>query len=210
MSFVRDERLEMCDTFAGVGPDHPTLAGEWTTRDLLAHLIVRERRPDAAAGIAVRQLASYTEKVRLQVAEKPYDELVASFRKGAPFWTWSAIPLVGDKANLFEFYVHHEDIRRAVDGWEPRAHDDRRETALWGGLKSMGKLLFRKSPVGVVLAPAGRDDVVAHKGEPHVRLVGEPSEIALVAFGRPTERTRVVIQGDPGDVASFEASPRGI
>lgn len=82
--------------------------------------------------------------------------------------------------------------------------------ALWSGLKSMGRLMFRKSPVGVVLSPAGRDEVTVHKDEPVVHVVGEPSEIALVAFGRPTERTRVVIQGDPGDVAAFEASPRGI
>ena len=62
----------------------------------------------------------------------------------------------------------------------------------------------------MVLAPAERDELVARKGEPAVHLVGEPSEIALLAFGRPTVRTRVVIQGDPNDVAAFEASPRGI
>jgi uncharacterized protein (TIGR03085 family) len=210
MSVTRDERLAMCDTFEQVGPHHPTLAGEWTTRDLLAHLIVRERRPDASLGIVVKQLSAYTEKARRQVAERPYQQLVETFRKGAPFWTWSAIPVLGDRANLFEFYVHHEDIRRAGDQWEPRPHDQAREDALWSGLATMGRLLFRKSPVGVVLAPADRDEVTVHKGEPVVRLVGEPSEIALIGFGRPTNLTHVVLQGAGPDIAAFEASPRGI
>lgn len=210
MSVTGDERLAMCDTFDAVGPDHPTLAGSWTTHDLIAHLLVRERRPDAALGIVVSPLAGYTEKVRRQLLDRPYDELVDSFRKGAPMWTWSAIPKVGDAGNLFEFYVHHEDIRRGAEGWEPRAHDDRLEDALWKGLGRMGRLMFRKSPVGVVLAPAERDELTVHKGDSSVRLVGEPSEIALVAFGRASDRTRVVVQGEPTDVAAFEASERGI
>jgi uncharacterized protein (TIGR03085 family) len=210
MTYTGDERLAMCDTFADVGPDHPTLAGSWTTRDLIAHLIVRERRPDASLGILLRPLAGLTEKARQQVLTKPYEQLVESFRKGPPIWTWSAIPLVGDRANLFEFYVHHEDIRRADDHWQPRPHDDRREQALWSGLTTMGKLMFRKSPVGVVMSPAERDEITVRKGDRLVHLVGEPSEIALVAFGRATDRTRVVIQGDPADIAAFEASPRGI
>ena len=210
MSVTSDERQALCDTFAGVGPDHPTLAGEWTTRDLLAHLIVRERRPDASLGILVKSLAGYTEKARQQVLRKRYDELVATFRKGPPVWTWSAIPVLGDRANLFEFYVHHEDVRRAAEGWQPRPHDQRLEDALWSGLATTSKLTLRKSPVGVVLAPANRDEVIARKGEPSVRLVGEPSEIALLVFGRPTNRTHVVIQGAGPDIAAFEAAERGL
>jgi hypothetical protein len=43
-----------------------------------------------------------------------------------------------------------------------------------------------------------------------VHVVGEPSEITLVAFGRPTDRSRVVIQGEPHHIAKFESSPRGL
>lgn len=207
---TRDERLAMCDLFDRLGPDQPTLCGEWTTRELLAHLLVRERRPDAALGIVVPPLAGHTEKVTAQAARRSFTDMVEEFRNGPPWWTMWAIPVVGDRANLFEFYVHHEDIRRAQPDWQPRPHDAAREDALWGSLRTMGKLLFRRSPVGVVLAPAGRDPVVARKGEPAVHLVGEPSEITLVAFGRPTELTRVVVQGDAADVERFESSPRGI
>src|SRR5439155_20488720 len=57
MGVARDERSALCDLFAEVGPDAPTLCGGWLTRDLAAHLVIRERRPDAAAGIVIKPLA---------------------------------------------------------------------------------------------------------------------------------------------------------
>ena len=77
---ARAERLALCELFVQVGPDAPTLLGEWTTRDLAAHLVVRERRPDAAAGIVVPILARHAERVRVQERERPWP-LVAP---GAP------------------------------------------------------------------------------------------------------------------------------
>ncbi len=210
MSITHDERLAMCDLLDQLGPDRPTLCGDWTTRDLLAHLLVRERRPDASLGIVVPAFAGRTESAMQHVAEQSFTENVNTFRTGPPIWTPWAIPVLGDRANLFEFYVHHEDIRRAQPEWEPRPSDPRREDALWGALTMMGRLLFRRCPGGVVLRAAGRDDAVVRKGEHAVHLVGEPSEIALVAFGRPTELTRIVVQGEPDDIAGFEASPRGV
>ncbi len=52
------ERNALADLFLERGPDEPTLAGDWTTNDLLAHLVVRERRPDAAPGILIPPLSS--------------------------------------------------------------------------------------------------------------------------------------------------------
>ncbi len=201
----------MCDLLDVLGPDRPTLCGTWTTRDLLAHLLVRERRPDASLGILVPALAKRTERVMAEVASQPFSDMVATFRHGPPVWAmpW-AIPVIGDRANLFEFFVHHEDIRRAQPDWAPRPEDDVRDDALWSGLKLMGRILFRSSPVGVTLRAAGREDVVAHRGPDGVIVVGLPSEIVLVAFGRPTGLTRVILQGDADDVAAFEASSRGM
>jgi uncharacterized protein (TIGR03085 family) len=210
MSVTHDERLAMCELLDELGPDRPTLCGDWTTRDLLAHLLVRERRPDASLGIVIPAFAGRTEAAMRHVAEQSFTENVETFRHGPPIWMPWAIPILGDRANLFEFYVHHEDIRRAQVGWAPRPSDGRREDALWGALTMMGRLLFRHSPVGVVLRAAGRDDAVVRKGAPSVHIVGEPSEIALVAFGRSTDLTRVVVQGEPDDVARFEASSRGL
>ena len=61
---ARRERDALCDLFVELGPDQPTLCGDWTTRDLAAHLVVRERRPDAAIGIVISKAAGYTDKVQ--------------------------------------------------------------------------------------------------------------------------------------------------
>jgi uncharacterized protein (TIGR03085 family) len=210
MSVTSDERRGLADLFDVVGPDAPTLCGTWTTRDLVAHLLVRERRPDAAGGILIPALAKRTEKVMAEVATRPYGELVDTFRGGAPLWSPLGWPVVGDQANLFEFFVHHEDVRRAQPEWEPRPDDGGRDDALWKALRLGARMLFRKSPVGVVLQSAGRDDVVAHKGDPSVTLVGLPGEIALVAFGRANEAARIVVEGAPSAVDAFNQSERGI
>ncbi|MCU1395726.1 MAG: hypothetical protein JWM34_4154 [Ilumatobacteraceae bacterium] len=210
MSVTADERAQLSDLFDELGPDQPTLCGDWTTRDLAAHLIVRERRPDAAGGILVPALAKRTEKVMADVAAEPYPALVEKFREGPPIWSPLGWPVVGDQANLFEFFIHHEDVRRAQPDWEPRPDAGGRDDALWKSMKLGSKMFFRHSPAGVVLRSAGRDDIVAKKGDPGVTLVGLPGEIALIGFGRSPDLARVVIEGAPDDVAAFTASKRGL
>jgi hypothetical protein len=92
----------------------------------------------------------------------------------------------------------------------PREGDQARDDALWNPLKTFGRLLFRKSPVGVTLRSAGRDDLVVKKGDRKVILVGLPGEIVLHSFGRPLDKCHVVVQGEPADVTAFEASPRSL
>ena len=210
MSLTSNERAAMCDSFEEFGPDAPTLCEGWTTRDLLAHLLVRERRPDAAAGLVVPFLRKHTEQVTESFKAGPWDNMIKTFRDGPPMLSLSAIPVVGDRFNLAEFFIHHEDIRRAQPEWAPRDANPELDDALWKPLKMTGRMLFRKSPVGVTLRSAGRDDVVAKKGEKGVILVGLPGEIVIHAFGRPLDKVRLVVQGDPDDVDAFEASPRGM
>ena len=210
MSLTSNERAAMCDSFEEFGPDAPTLCEGWTTRDLLAHLLVRERRPDAAAGLVVPFLRKHTEQVTESFKAEPWDRMIKTFRDGPPMLSLSAIPVVGDKFNLAEFFIHHEDIRRAQPEWVPRDDNPELDDALWKPLNMMGRMLFRKSPVGVTLRSAGRDDIVAKKGDKGVILVGLPGEIVIHAFGRPLDKVRVVVQGDPEDVDAFEASPRGM
>lgn len=208
MTIANDERLAMCDLLERVGPDAPTLCGSWTTRDLLAHLLVRERRPDAAGGIFIPLLAKYTEQVTASLADKPFTTLVAQLRSGPPIWSPFALPILGDKANVAEFFVHHEDIRRAQPGWQPRPVDPARSDAFWRLLKLMGRVLYRHSPVGVVLRSPARPDIVAKSGEPNVVVLGSPEEIVLHAYGR-TERY-VETQGNRDDIESFDQSARGL
>jgi uncharacterized protein (TIGR03085 family) len=64
-SHSRDERAALTDLMATLGPDAPTLCGGWTTRDLAAHLVVRERRPDIGIGAIVPGLNRWAERARL-------------------------------------------------------------------------------------------------------------------------------------------------
>lgn len=210
MTITSDERQQLCDTFAEVGADAPTLCEGWSTRDLLAHLLARERRPDAAAGIAIPALAKRTRQIMDHYARKPWDDMIEEFRGGAPLWSFFGVPVVGDWLNLVEFFVHHEDVRRAREKWEPRPENAALEDAIFTCLRLGARLLFRKCPVGVLLRSAGRDDIVARKGESSVVLVGLPTELSLVAYGRPSDVARVVIQGSPDDVGAFNASKRGL
>jgi uncharacterized protein (TIGR03085 family) len=200
----------MSDLFDEIGADEPTLCEGWTTRDLLAHLLVRERRPDAAVGIVVPLLAKRTNQVMASIAKKPFADMVEQFRSGPPIWSPFAVPVLGDKANLVEFFVHHEDIRRAQPAWEVRADDAARDDAMWKVLTMMGRVLYRRSPVGVTLRSVGRPDLVVKKGDPDVVVVGLPGEIVLHAHGRPGDKVRLVVQGERNDIEAFEASPRGI
>src|SRR5713226_6603591 len=60
VTYSRDERLALAALLEETGPDTPTLCAGWQTRDLAAHLVVRERRPDADVGMLGGPLAGYT------------------------------------------------------------------------------------------------------------------------------------------------------
>ncbi len=135
--FARSERQELADLLLAVGPAAPTLDEGWTTRDLAAHLVVRERRPDAAAGILLPPLRGHGERVRTGLAAHPYERLVELVRR-PPWWSPVSNPLVHEPANLLEFFIHHEDVRRASPDWHPRALATDLQAAL--GLSQLGKL----------------------------------------------------------------------
>ena len=75
-AFARSERLALCETLRTVGPDAPTLREGWLTRDLAAHLVLRESRPDAAPGIVVSALAGRTAPIQRRLAELSWPHLV--------------------------------------------------------------------------------------------------------------------------------------
>src|SRR5437667_638875 len=47
------ERQQLCDLFVELGPDAPTLLEPWSTRDLAAHLVLREHDHLAAPGLVL-------------------------------------------------------------------------------------------------------------------------------------------------------------
>jgi uncharacterized protein (TIGR03085 family) len=200
------ERLELSDLLAQVGPDAPTLCGGWTTRDLAAHLAIRDGRPDAAAGMLLAPLARYTARVQRDAARRAWPELVEQVRRGPPWWSPMRLP-AGEKINAVEFFVHHEDVRRARAGWTRRPADPQRSAQLWEMLGRLGRLCYRSSPVGVVLRGTDGEQRVARHRARSVTVVGSPEELMLHAYGR--DRAVVEFEGDQVDVAALQASPRG-
>ena len=194
MSYSRDERLALCALLDETGPDAPTLCEGWTTGDLAAHLVLRERRPDAAAGVAGGPLAGYTARVQQRIRSRiPFPDLVRIIRSGPPALSVMALPGMDERVNAVEFFVHHEDVRRAADGWEPRALGSGESDLLWDRLR-MARFMLRKAPVGVELA---RDDIdtgadgasyriTARNATPAVTVVGSPAELTMWVMGRRT------------------------
>ncbi|HYH31421.1 MAG TPA: TIGR03085 family metal-binding protein [Pseudonocardia sp.] len=207
MSLSSRERAALSDELDRVGPDRPTLCAGWTTRDLLAHLLVRERQPWAAAGIMIPALAGVTERAMGGFRDMPWAEAVALFRGGPQSWSPLRIERVDAVANGVEFFVHHEDVRRAEPGWAPREPDGSRDTALWAQARRMGAL-YRRSPVGVVLARPSGERHAVRTGPGAVTVVGEPGELVLFAFGR--DAARVELQGAQADVDALRGAPRGV
>lgn len=208
MSLATAERAALGATFDQVGPDRPTLCGGWTTADLLAHLLVRERQPLAAVGIVAAPLASLTERAMRGYDATPWAERVDLFRGGAPLWSPFRIPALDRVGNGGELFVHHEDVRRGEPGWAPRAADPERDGELWSLLGRMARLLYKRSNVGVVLVRPTGERIVAKAEERSVTITGEVAELVLHGFGR--DAVQVEIDGDPADVATLRAAPRGV
>jgi uncharacterized protein (TIGR03085 family) len=211
MSYARDERLALCALLADLGPDQPTLCEGWRTADLAAHLVLRERRPDASAGIIGGPLARYTRLVQSRIAQRtPYSELIELIRTGPPRFSPMGIPGADERINVVEFFVHHEDARRAQPAWEPREIEPELSDIFWRRL-GVARLLLRKAPVGVELVregsqPAdGRVRITAKARTPVVTVIGTPAELTLWAMGR-TGAARVRLDGSDADVAALRAA----
>jgi uncharacterized protein (TIGR03085 family) len=217
VSYASDERTALCALFDETGPDAPTLCEGWRTADLAAHLVLRERRPDAAAGLMGGPLAAHTRRVNEMLAARvPFPRLVELIRSGPPPLSIYRIPGMDARLNLVEYFVHHEDVRRGADGWQPRELKDGLTDALWRRLLA-SKLLFRRSPVGVELA---RDDLATDAGQRQVRMTarartpvvtvtGHPAELMMWALGR-TGAARVRLDGSTDAVRQLGTARRGM
>ena len=191
--YARTERRLLADLLAATGPDLPTVCEGWTTRDLAAHVVTRDRRPDAMLGEYVKPLAAHGEKVRLTTAARPFEDLVADVRT-PPAWSLVSNTLTDELANGVEMFVHHEDVRRAQPGWEPRVLSHAHEAALWKAVKLTSRLTLRHYHPIRVEAP-GFGVCQLGDGHPRATLLGAPSELVLFISGRQ-RITSVEVTGD--------------
>ncbi|OBK13958.1 TIGR03085 family metal-binding protein [Mycobacterium asiaticum] len=206
MSVARRERAALVETMLAAGPDAPTLCEGWRTRDLAAHLVIREHRIDAGPGILIPFFAGHTEKLQNKVAENTdWEELVGKIAAGPP--VYSPFKLLDPVANVAEMFIHHEDVRRAGTDWEPRELEPKLVAGLQRTLGLMGRLTLTKVPGRVALRTTdGKTVLIAGQG-PAVTVTGPPEELLLFAVGRTA---RVDFDGDEQAITDVQNAPKSL
>jgi uncharacterized protein (TIGR03085 family) len=205
------ERLELCGLFDELGPSAPTLLDGWNSHDLAAHLVLREH--DLVAGpslVLPGPFERFAERRRAGLARrKDFGWLVARIRSGPPVGFFR-IGWVRGLANLNEFFVHHEDVRRA-NGRAPRSLTSTMDAALWRNARRGGRYLSRRlRGCGLELEWAGTTErVTVRPGSPTARLNGPPGELLLYVFGRQAA-ARVEVTGPPEAVAAVHHTHFGM
>ncbi|MDQ3479873.1 MAG: TIGR03085 family metal-binding protein [Actinomycetota bacterium] len=198
------ERARLCLLFDELGPSAPTWSGDWDTHHLAAHLRVREGNPLRQVQTALPGRAASA--IESRVRQGDFDALVAEVRGGPPRLTVYGAAKTDKLLNTLEFFVHHEDVRRAQPTWQSRQLPQWAQDQIWDRIQSFAKLIMRKSPVGVVLAPCDRADAaLAVRGTAPAVVRGLPSELTLFAFGR-NEVADVELTGPAESVAQLRAT----
>jgi uncharacterized protein (TIGR03085 family) len=196
------ERARLSDLLDELGPDAPTLLAPWTTRDIAAHLVLREHDSLAGPGLVLPGAwHRFAEGRQGALACRDFAGLVAMFRAGPPPGFFR-VGWVRRLASLNEFYVHQEDVRRA-NGRGPRTGEQGLDEALWRNVSRGSWYLARRlRGTGLELQWAGTACAVrARRGEPAARIAGPPGELLLYLFGRQ-DAAQVEVSG-PG--AAVEA-----
>lgn len=201
---AKDERTELCSTLRAAGPGAPTLCGDWTTTELAAHLVLRERSIVEMAGrLPVRQLRANAERAIAEyAAREPYERIVDAIESGPPIYSPWAVPPLREAVNLLEYLVHHEDVRRAGEPMPSRLVPIARQRAIWQRLRGSVLLTMRAVPLGVRLIWPSHGEIStlrARRGGAAVTVTGDPVELALFSFGRQPV-AQVSYDGAPSDV----------
>lgn len=211
MAFNHIDRAHLVDALETAGPHAPTLCEGWLASHLAAHVVLRESAPLLAAGLLVPALAQRTDRAIDELAEASSDEAgwadlvarVAAGPRGINPLAWG-----GDRANLVEFVVHTEDVRRGAGPAAQLERSAEHLDAIWALLRPAARLRYRKSGVGVVLVvPGGRRSRVRSPrgGAGTIVLRGSVVDLLLHASGR-REASGVLVEGAPRDVEEFGAT----
>jgi uncharacterized protein (TIGR03085 family) len=212
LPFDAQERRALCDLFEDLGADVPTLLAGWTAKDLAAHIVLREH--DLIAGpclVLPGPFQRFAERRRVKLAkQRQFEWLVARIRSGPPPGFFR-IGWVRSVPNLNEFFVHHEDVRRA-NGLGPRdSLTPAMEVALWRNVRRGSRYLSRRlREVGLEIIWAGTDErMTVRDAEPTARLSGPPGELLLYIFGRQAA-ARVEVTGPANAVATVRRTHFGM
>jgi uncharacterized protein (TIGR03085 family) len=212
LPFDAQERLALCDLLDELGADSPTLIEGWAARDLAAHLVLRER--DLIAGpclVLSGPFERIADQRRARLAERrEFGWLVARIRSGPPPGFFR-IGWVRSFPSLNEFFVHHEDLRRANGLATRDTLTPAFQAALWRNVRRGGRYLSRRlRGTGLEIVWAGTNQrVTIRNAEPTARLSGTPGELLLYFFGRKAA-AHVEVLGSAQAVAMVQAAHFGM
>lgn len=198
--------MALVDALTELGPDAPTLCEGWTTKDMAAHVYVREHRPDAALGVLpLGPLSAYTDRVMASTLRvHGYDEILRRLRTPAPL---VRLTRTEDAINTVEFFVHTEDVRRP-NHLPARDMPEEFERKIWSRLSKQARMSFRRAKVRVRLVPTVGTPVEFGSGE-LVEVHGRPSEILLLAYNRKLD-AKVDLQGSTAAVEALQSARLGL
>jgi uncharacterized protein (TIGR03085 family) len=189
----QSERAALADLLEQLGPDQPTCCEGWTTRDLAAHLVLRDRRVDSMPGLVLGgPFAGWTQRAQARArSTRRYGVLVAEVRSGPPAWLPTAWGPVDRLLNTAEMVIHHEDVRRAQPDWAPRDLPQAVQDQLWPAVRHLARGRAVTRPEGGVFVR--RSDVPdgapgserrLSNGRPTTTVIGPPLELLLWVSGR--------------------------
>jgi uncharacterized protein (TIGR03085 family) len=169
------------------------------TREGAAHLQLGTRLP----GPLGRRSREALERRR----DLAWEERVDRFRRGpGPLSPVGRLDALSGQAELL---IHHEDLRRAQRGWEPRPPEPERDRAAWRALGLMAPLALRVRAEILLVSPLGGRRLRSRRAEGSLRVHGEPLELLLWVTGRD-EVARVRLHGDEGARRALAEGRRGL
>jgi uncharacterized protein (TIGR03085 family) len=205
-SWAVHERAALVDVLTQLGPDAPTLCDGWQTKDMAAHVYVRERRPDAAIGVLpLGPLSAYTNRVMASTLRTlGYDEVVRRMAHVPPHLRVGSLDSL---INTVEYFVHTEDVRRP-NSLPARDLPDDFERTILRRLSKQARLAFRRVDARITLVPTIGDPVELGSGEP-LEIHGRPSELMLLAFNRK-DAAKVDLVGSTSAVEKLKSATLGL
>ena len=192
--------------------DAPTLCEGWTTADLAAHLVIRERDACGDRARSRGMFGRYRTSCGSAKKAKGFAATVALVRSGPPRFPWR-VKRLRALLNLNEYFIHHEDVRlgqRDDPGRTDRADLD---DAIWAVIAKTAALTGRRmKPFGLDDGARAGESITIRAGENRAVLTGPPSEIAVYLAGRravpPKSPSPAPPRRAPGCVEPSSASDR--
>ncbi|APX31898.1 TIGR03085 family protein [Brachybacterium sp. P6-10-X1] len=202
------EREPLAETFLALGPQAPTILPGWDGADLLEHLLERERYPYLLVGARLPGvLGRRAITAREDLRARPWPERVELVREGPRLR--SPVGAIDRLSGQGELLIHHEDLRRAQEGWEPRALSADQQAQAWRALSLLSRISVRVAADITLVSPLGGLRLGSRRSAGSLRVHGEALELLLWASGRD-EVSRVRVHGDEGAMRALQEGRRGM